>query len=167
MTLKKQTYRYPVWLLLAVIFGPRMEVLAQANTTSHTVSVQVGVITVLQVDIGTVNLSITGATIAAGQDQMSATDQSSRLLWGINSSGRKITAASNLAVPRYTLKLAAVNPTQGAAASEITLNAIPKDLLLSVGRSTGSCTLRYTGIALASQGTGSDSHLITFTVLAQ
>ncbi|MGH2569283.1 MAG: hypothetical protein ACRDGA_13175 [Bacteroidota bacterium] len=126
-----------------------------------------GAITVLQVDIGTINLSITGASIVAGEDIMSATDQSSRLLWGVNSSGRKITAVSNLVTPKYTLKLVAISPTQGLATSEITLNAVPKDLLLNVGRSTGSCSLRYTGMALASEGTGSDAHMITFTVLAQ
>jgi hypothetical protein len=49
----------------------------------------------------------------------------------------------------------------------VTLSTSAQDLLLNIGRSSGSCTLLYTGIALASQGTGNDVHVITFTVAAQ
>lgn len=140
---------------------------AQIGSSSHTVTVQVSTITALQVSSGVVNLNITGANVVAGQDQMTTTDQTTSLLWGINSSMKKITVQTNLAAPLFTLKVLAVNPTVGTAAGEVTLSTVANNFLLNVGRSSGSCTLRYTGIALASQGTGTDSHMITFTVQTQ
>jgi len=147
----------PGWTARAQVFG----------TATHTVTVQVSVITAVQITGGTVNLNISNANVVAGQDQMSAVDQSTSLLWGTNSSARKITVGTSLAAPKFTLKLLALNPTQGTAAPEVTLASAARDLLLNIGRSSGSCTLRYTGIALASQGTGNDTHVITFTVAAQ
>jgi len=140
---------------------------AQIGSDSHTATVQVSTITAVQVSSGTVNMNIMGASIVAGQDQMSIVDQTTSLLWGINSSTKKITVNSNLASPIFTLKVLAFSPTVGTAASEVTLNTTAADFMLNVGKSSGSCTLKYTGIALASQGTGSDAHTITFTVQTQ
>jgi hypothetical protein len=137
------------------------------GTSVHAVTVQVSVITAVQVTGGSVSLNIGNASVVAGQDQMSVADQSTSLLWGTNSSARKVSVSTNLAVPKYTLKLLALNPTAGTASAEVTLSASPHDLLINIGRSTGSCTLRYTGVALASQGTGSDVHVVTFTVASQ
>jgi hypothetical protein len=148
------------------ILGATPSAFAQA-TARHNVTVQVNAITAVQVSAGTVNLNISNAVAVAGQDAMTVTNQSTNLLWGVNSSTRKITVSTNLAAPRYTLKIVALNPTQGLAAPEVTLSSAPHDLLLGIGRSTGTCTLRYTGTALASQGTGNDIHVITFTVQAQ
>jgi len=137
------------------------------GSAAHTVTVQVSVITAVQVAGGSVSLNISNANVVAGQDQMTAVDQSTSLLWGTNSSARKISVATNLAAPKFTLQLFALNPTQGTAAAQVTLSTIAHDLVLNIGRSTGSCTLQYTGTALASQGTGNDTHVITFTVAAQ
>ena len=134
---------------------------------SHTVTVQVSVITAVRVTGGSVNLNISSANVVAGQDQMSVTDQSTSLLWGTNSSLRKVSVNTSLAAPKYTLRLQVQNPTQGTAAPQVTLGTTGQDLLLNIGRSTGSCTLQYTGTALASQGTGNDVHVITFTVSSQ
>ncbi|MGB2868905.1 MAG: hypothetical protein WBD36_10665 [Bacteroidota bacterium] len=137
------------------------------GTANHTVTVTVATLSYLQVNLGTVNLDISGANAVAGQNSMSVTDQTSSLSWGTNSSLQKITASTSLAAPLFSLKLLAVTPTTGVAAPEVTLTTTAADLVLNVGRSKGSCTLKYTGIALASQGTGSDAHTVTFTVLAQ
>ena len=137
------------------------------GTASNTITVIVQPITVLQLSAGIVNLTISGSNAIAGQDQMTTTDQTSSLSWGTNSSLQKITASTSLATPLYTLELVAVNPTSGTAASQMTLSTTAADLVLNIGRTSGSCALLYTGIALASQGTGSDAHTITFTVQAQ
>ena len=137
------------------------------GSANHTVTVQVSAITVMQVSSGSVNLNISAANAIAGQDQMSVVDQSTSLLWGTNSSARKITVRSNLAAPKFTLKLLAQSPSVGTPAPEVTLNSVSRDFLLNIGRSMGSCILRYTGVALASQGTGTDTHTITFTIQAQ
>lgn len=155
-------YAIPAVLLLGGRAGAQV-----FGTDAHTVTVQVAPITSVRVTGGSVNLNISSANAVAGEDQMSVSDQSTSLLWGTNSSLRKISVSTSLAAPKYMLQLLALNPSTGTAAPEVTMSAASRDLLLNIGRSSGSCTLRYTGIALASQGTGNDVHVITFTVAAQ
>jgi hypothetical protein len=135
------------------------------GSTTHTVTVQVSPITVIGVDIAALTLQISSGT--PGQETMTVTNAASSLLWGTNSSTQKITANTSNAAPLFDLRLVAVNPTGGSVTSEFSLSTTPHDLLLNVGRSLGSCTLRYTGVALASQAPGSDTHVITFTVQSQ
>jgi hypothetical protein len=151
----------------ALVVVAMLPLCARAQTANHTVRVSVSVITALQVSSGAVNLNITGADAIAGQDLMTAVDQSTSLLWGVNSSAKKVTIQTSLAAPTFTLKAEGVNPTQGVSTGEITLSSIPQDFLLNIGRSSGSCGLRYRGEALASQGVGTDAHSITFTVANQ
>lgn len=153
--------------LLIIFFCPHSVRAQVYGSAAHTVRVSVSVISVLRVSAGGVSLSITGAAAIAGQDQMTVVDQSTSLLWGVNTTPKKITAVSNLASPKYTLKLLALNPTQGTPAAELVVDNTAADLLLNIGLTRGSCTLRYTGIALASQGTGSDTHTVTFTIAVQ
>ncbi len=137
------------------------------GTTTNKITVKVQTITIVQITGSIVNLTVSGSNAIAGQNQMMTTDQTSALSWGINSSLKKITVNTSLAAPKFTLQLVAVNPTVGTAAAQVTLSTTANDLLLNIGRSSGSCSLLYTAIALASQGTGTDSHTITFTVLTQ
>ena len=137
------------------------------GTSSHTVTVTVSQINNIQLTAGSISLTITGSNAIAGQDQMTATDQSSSLLWGINSSQKKVTIQTDMGSQLFALKVEALNPTQGTAASEVTLSTTAADLLMNIGRSSGNCSLKYTGVVLASQGTGTDSHSVTFTVQAQ
>ena len=158
-----QSIRY----LLCVMTLVWSEASGQFGVSSNTITVQVQDITGIQVNVGSVNMAISGSNAVAGQDMMSTSDQSSTLLWGINSSNKKITVQTSLAAPSFTLKVVALSPSQGIASSEVTLNTTPQDLLLSIGKSSGNCILQYTGIALASQGAGNDAHTITFTVQTQ
>jgi len=154
--------------LLLVMLLPQRSVNAQTygGPWSHNVTVSVQTITLLRVNGGAVNLSISGGGVVAGQDQMTVVDQLTGLSWALNSSNKKITVATNLGAPTYSLKLLALSPSQGTAASEVTLSTTAMDLVNGIGRTAnGSCTLRYTGVALASQGTGSDNHTITFTLV--
>lgn len=153
--------------ILTMLLTLSVEGFSQFGVDNHTVTVQVAAISVLQVNAGTVNLNISTANAVAGQDQMTTSDQTTTLLWGTNSSAQKITASTSLVAPQFTLKLVAVSPTAGTAAPEMTLSSTSSDLLLNIGRNSGSCQLRYTGVALASQGTGTDIHTITLTILAQ
>ena len=134
---------------------------------TQTIGVQVAPITVVTVQGGAVALNITDADVVAGVDAMTVQDQNTRLVWGTNSSARKITAQTSLASPLFQLRLIAASPTRGTPGPEMLLGTAPQNLLLGIGRSLGSCTLRYTGTALASQGIGTDIHTITFTVTTQ
>ena len=137
------------------------------GSDSHTVRVSVLPIATVSASVGAVSLNMASGTIIPGQDQMVVTDQSTTLSWGINSANRKITASTSLATPLFQLKMAALNPTRGTAAPEFIVSTVGRDVILNVGRSTGTCAIRYTGTALASQGAGTDHHVITFTVQTQ
>lgn len=133
----------------------------------HRVTVRVNQVTVVQVSSGSVSLTISGANAIAGQDLMSVVDASTTFLWGTNVSQRKVTTQTNLGAPVFTLKVLASSPTQGTAAAESILGTTAQDFLINIGKSSGSCQIQYTGEALASQGTGSDAHTVTFTVTVQ
>jgi hypothetical protein len=152
--------------LLLVVLAPLRSVNAQSWPLSHHVTVHVNTITLLRVNGGAVILNIDGTGVVAGQDQMTSVDQTTSLSWALNSSNKKITVSTNLGAPKYVLKLLAVSLSQGAAAPEVTLSTTAKDLITGIGRTAnGSCTLKYTGVALASQGIGSDNHTITFALV--
>ena len=98
---------------------------------------------------------------------MTLSDYSTQLIWGTNSSAQKITAATDLAAPLFALQLEATNATQGTPAGPVTVTTTPTDLLLNLARSSGTCTISYTALVLASQGTGTESHTITYTIQTQ
>src|SRR3989338_5851914 len=75
------------------------------GTSSHDITVAVSTITLIQVSSGAVNLTIDGTGVAAGQDEMSTTDESTSLQWGVNSGNRKITVNTNLVAPTFVLKV--------------------------------------------------------------
>ena len=165
-TMKSIFHNTPISLFQIVLFSVIFYSLSFSQA-SHTVTVVVQPVSLIQVNVGTINLNMTGANAIAGQDQMSVSDQSCTLLWGTNSSLQKISISTNLATPLFTIKVEALSPSTGNANPEFTLSSIAQDLILDIGRSSGSSNIRYTGVALASQGTGTDSHVITFTIQAQ
>lgn len=96
-----------------------------------------------------------------------AVDTSCRLSWrNTDARRKKITVSTNLASPKFTLKVLALNPVQGTSAGEITLSTTVRDFVTSIPRTNaGSCTLQYTTIATVAQGTGQDTHRIIYTIL--
>ena len=153
-----------LFLLLCCFSMPQVAQGQVFGTASNSITVVVQPITYVQVTVGILNLSFSGTNAVAGQDQMTLTDQTSTLMWGTNSSSKKITVKTSLASPKYTLQLEAVSPTAGVSAGQLTLTTTAKDLITGMGRTMGSCALLYKVTALASQGTGADAHTITFTI---
>jgi hypothetical protein len=137
------------------------------TSRNHWINVTVTPVSIIRVIGGAVIINITGADATAGVDQMtSAPNDASMLIWGTNSTPRKITIRTNLTPQLYTLKAEARSPSAGSAVGEVTLStaAYDYDFITGIGKSSGSATIRYTGIALASKGIGTDSHTITFTI---
>jgi hypothetical protein len=154
-----------VAITLFLILSPRL--IFGQTSINHTINFTVNPVSIIQINGGTITLNITGANAIAGVDQMSsAPNESSTLIWGTNSTPRKITIRTNLTPQLFTLKAEALNPTVGTTAGEVTLSTAAYDynFITNIGTSTGSATVRYTGVALASKGTGTDSHTITFTI---
>lgn len=136
-----------------------------ADSDSHTVTVQVSAVNELAISGGNLTLTISSAN--AGSELDDATDNTScDLAWTTNESSRKITVATDLGSPSFTLKVVAQNVSGGTAASEVTLSTTAADFVTGVSQTTGSCDLAYTASATAAQGTGSDVHTVTYTVTA-
>ena len=136
-----------------------------ASTDSHTVTVQVNAVNEIAISGG--NLTLTISTATAGSDLDDATDNTTcDLAWTTNQASRKITAATDLGAPTFTLKVVAQSVTGGTAASEVTLSTTAADFVTGVSQASGSCDLAYTASATAAQGTGSDVHTVTYTVTA-
>ena len=136
---------------------------------SHSATITVSNIAVVSVSSGVVSLSITGAGVVAGVNAMTVTDQSTTLSWGANTSTAKIAVKTNLVTQKYTLQVQAINingvpSSSGITAPAVTLSTTSTDFMTGIGLKRGTCNLLYTGTALASKGTGSDSHTITFTI---
>ena len=136
-----------------------------SQSTSHTVTVQVNQIALLQT-AGSVSASIGGAGIIAGNAELSASDQMTTLLWATNRGTQKITARLSAATA-FQIYLQALNPTSGVASPEILVDTAPKDLLLSVGRSQGSATLSYRVKITADKGVLSNAPQIYFEMINQ
>jgi hypothetical protein len=161
---------FPVAFFVLLLFSPQ-SLLAQVYGSSfHTVTVTVATVNIVQVSSGAVSLTIDAGNVVAGVDLMGPVQNSTTsLLWGFNSANRKVTVETNLAAPNYILKVLCVAPTQGNPAPEVTLSTTGvSDFLTNAGRSSGTCTIQYSGYALASKGFGlTDTHTITFTVAVQ
>lgn len=80
---------------------------------------------------------------------------------------QKITVETNVGSPLFTLKIEAVNVRSGIPAGELTLVTTAQDLITNISRNgSKACDLRYTLVALASDGTGTDVHTVTYTMIA-
>jgi hypothetical protein len=149
---------------LCVLFSPRMH--AQGGQATQVVMLQVLELSKIDLIGGSIKLQIDGASENAFEPDPSI-DVSTKLLWTSNGENRKITVGSDNASPRFTLRVAAesISPGAGLAAPEVMLSSNePHDLILGVRRSAGSCKLKFTALASAEEGIGSESHLVTYTI---
>ena len=140
---------------------------AQFGRDQHTVTVEVAPVSALSVSGGGIALVIDAQQAVAGRADMQVIDATSSLFWRVNGRSKKVTAHTDQQAPQFTLEVAALNPTAGTAAPGGALSTVPRDLLLDIGKTEGSTTIRYTGVARAEEGTGRDQHLITFTITQQ
>jgi len=155
-----------VALLALVLYFGLAGVAMAANADSHMVTVQVSAINELAIDGEDLTLTINSAT--AGWDPEDATDDTTcDLLWTTNEPSKKITVVTDLAFPSFTLKVEAQTIIGGGtAAGEVILNTTGTDLVTGVATTTGGCDLKYTASATAEQGTGTETHTITYTLTA-
>jgi hypothetical protein len=132
----------------------------------------------LGADISVLNgdASLTISTATAGMEPDAEIDESCQLQWTtlISDPTKKITAQTNVVSPNFTLKVQAVSVSagDGTSAGQITLSTSGQDVVVSIPADIapgdpGTCTLRYTASANASDGTGSDVHTIIYTILDQ
>ncbi len=156
----KESFKY--FLVGLLLLGVN-ELAYSDDKASHTVTVTVSAINQLSIAGGDVNLTINTAT--AGSDPDAATDNTtSDLNWVTNEASKKITVATNLAAPNFTLSIDAQNVTGGTPSGIVTLSTTATDFVTGINKVIGVCDLSYTAIATASNTSGSDTHAITFTI---
>lgn len=140
-----------------------------ANSDSHSVTVTVSAINELNVATGDApapQLTLTINAAVAGQDPTAVTNTSGATLeWTTNETGKKITVATDLAEPKFTLTALPTSVTGGTGVgTAVTLSTTAQDFVTAIATTTGGCGITYTGSATAAQGTGSDAHTVTYTL---
>jgi hypothetical protein len=126
---------------------------------------------------GAVQLTVSSAP--AGEDPPPAQDESTQLRYRIRT-GRTVKIAVSTSCPaqRFDLRVQARSQTQGTPQGAIPLEdgAPARDLIRDLTIPGFLCfffscvdeaTLRYTSRVRASDGTGTDAHVVRYTVLAQ
>jgi len=133
--------------------------------------------TLVGISGGPVQLTVSSAP--AGEDPPPAQDESTRLRYQIRT-GRTVKIAVSTSCPgqRFDLRVQARSQTQGTPQGAIPLEdgAPARDLIRDLTIPGFLCfffscvdeaTLRYTSRVRASDGTGTDAHVVRYTVLAQ
>jgi hypothetical protein len=119
--------------------------------------------------LGTPILVISTAT--PGQDPDPAVDASCKLRYRKDSAAEptlKITVATNLGSPVFSLEVEAINAGGGTSTGLVALGTTAQDLLTDITNTLKkTCDLRYVATALASDGTGTDDHTVTYTIVIQ
>ena len=134
-----------------------------ADTDSHQVTVEVMPINELALDGGDVYLLIHTAT--AGEDPDPATDASASLRWTTNEANKKIVVATDNAAPKFRLFVEAGSVSGGAGAGQLELSTAPQDFVSGISLTVGAAQLQYEARALAADGTGTDVHNVTYTLV--
>ncbi len=138
----------------------------QKSAARQILTLQVMELNKLDLVGGPLTLQIVGLNEDAVQPSP-VTDANTKLYWTSNGDTRKIAVASNITSPKFVLKIEAEKTGTGAwtPEPEVTLSDnAPHDLVVGVERSSGSCTLKVTALANVEAGTGSEQHLITYTI---
>lgn len=150
--------------LLILLLQPASQ--AQNGKAQQQLIMRVNELSAIDLSVPSLNLIINQAPIEG--DFITASNSDGFLLWTTNGENRKITVASDQPSPRYTLKVLAENISNkgGVAGPEVTLNDDKNhDLILGVSRTAGRCVLRLTAISTLEEGIGSESRLLTYTIM--
>ena len=149
-------------MLITILLFGQSGILFCDEKASHTVTVTVNAINEVAITGGNVSLNI--STTSASSDTNMATDNTCDLNWTTNQSSQKITVATNLASPNFTLSVAAQNVTGGTTTGNVAISATAIDFVTNIGKNIGTCNLGYTAVATSARVTGSDTHSITYTI---
>jgi hypothetical protein len=120
------------------------------------------------------NVTLTIHSAMAGSQPAGAESESCQLRWTtlVSDPIQKITIHTNLAAPHFTLRAQANDLHHGEDADEVTLSTMAHDFVTSIPANVtisdpGECGISYSASASAANGTGTDNHTITFTIVAQ
>lgn len=141
-------------------------VFGQESSTTQTLTLQVFETNKIDINQRALTLVINQASLETGAP-VEAANEDGNLIWITNGENKKITVASNNAAPRFLVKVSAldINGSSGVAAPEVPLNDnTTKDFVVGVSRSWGKCKIRFVASAKVSDGIGTDTHVVTYTI---
>ncbi|MCX6135159.1 MAG: hypothetical protein NTU47_15215 [Ignavibacteriales bacterium] len=155
-----------IWIAAALGILASVPAFGQEASTSQTLTLQVFETNRIDVSQRAVTMVINQASLETG-NPVEAVNEDGNLTWITNGDDKKITVASNNSAPRFLVKVHALDITgsTGVAAPEITLSDnTTRDLVVGVTRSYGKCKIRFVAAAKVSDGIGTETHVITYTV---
>jgi hypothetical protein len=138
----------------------------QDVSTNQTLTLQVFEANKIDISQRALTLVINQASLETG-NPVEAVNEDGNLVWLTNGENKKITVATNNAAPRFLVKVHALDITgsSGVAAPEIVLNDnTTRDLVVGVTRSWGKCKIRFVASSKVSDGVGTETHLISYTI---
>lgn len=137
----------------------------QANT-SQTLTLQVVETNKIDISQKSLTLVINQASLESGAP-VEVVNEDGMLVWITNGDNKKVTVASNNPSPRFLLKMQALNITGGSGtpSPEAVLNDnTTKDLVGGISKSFGKCKIHLVASAKVTDGIGSETYTITFTI---
>ena len=166
MNLNQNHIAVKLWIAAALGLLTVSSAFGQESSISQTLTLQVFETNRIDISQRAVMMVINQASLETGSP-VEAVNEDGSLTWITNGDNKKITVASNNAAPRFLVKMQALDITgsTGVAAPEIRLNDnTTKDLVMGVTRSSGKCKIRFTASSKVSDGIGTDTHVITYTI---
>jgi hypothetical protein len=117
--------------------------------------------------------TISSGIVVGNQCQLvaPATNSASSFRYSAGNAIRKITVRTSCTSPRFTLQVSGT-VTRGTAIAQgpVILNSgVATDFIRDIPRNStnGRCTLNYTASATFANGTGTDTHTVTYTIATQ
>ncbi len=166
MNRKHENIALRIWIAAALGILTAIPAFGQDASTNQTLTLQVFESNRIDISQRAVTMVINQASLETGSP-VEAVNEDGNLTWITNGDNKKITVASNNSAPRFLVKVHALDITgsTGIAAPEITLNDnTTRDLVMGVTRSYGKCKIRFVASAKVSDGIGTETHVITYTI---
>ena len=154
------------WIAGALGFFSVTSASGQDASANQTLTLQVFEANKIDISQRALTLVINQASLETG-NPVEAVNEDGNLVWLTNGENKKITVATNNAVPRFLVKVHALDITgsSGVAAPEIILSDnTTRDLVVGVTRSWGKCKIRFVASSRVSDGVGTETHLISYTI---
>ena len=156
-----------MWGAVALVLLTLSSAVAQEQSnTSQILTLQVVESNRIDISQKSLTLVINQASLESGSP-VEAVNEDGVLVWITNGDNKKVTVASNNPSPRFTVKMRALDISGGsgtAAADAILNDNTTKDLVTGISKSFGRCKVHLGASAKVSDGVGTETYTITYTI---
>jgi hypothetical protein len=138
----------------------------QEANTSQILTLQVIETNRIDISQKSLTLVIDQASLESGAP-VEAVNENGVLVWITNGENKKVTVASNNPSPKFLVKMRALDITggSGVAAADALLNDnTTKDLISGISKSFGRCKIHIAASAKVSDGIGTETYTIAYTI---